>query len=182
MAADIESIHYQVQVSPGDRDRLNFLWWPDGSLESQPIVVRIKVHLFGVTSSPCCASFALRQAAIDFGAQFKPYISSAIEEHFNVDEFLISVPNVEIGLKLMKDLKCLLSKANFKLTKWFSNGPELIKHLPENELLKSLQINALAKISTERVLDINWNLNNHYNSKMQYSLFLSLIFFASFSP
>ena len=120
LEADIESIYYQVQVSPRDRDSLRFLWWPDGSLESQPVVVRIKVHLFGATSSPCCASFALRQAAIDFGAQFEPYISSAIEEHFNVDEFLISIPNVEIGFKLMKDLKCLLSKASFKLTKWCS--------------------------------------------------------------
>ena len=118
LAADVESMYYKVQVSPRDHDSLRFLWWSDENVESQPIVLRIKVHLFGAISSPCYASFALHQAAIDFGAQFEPYISSAIEEHFNVDEFLISVPNVEIGLKLMKDLKCLLSKASFKLTKW----------------------------------------------------------------
>ena len=159
LAADIESMYYQVQVSPRDHDSLRFLWWPDGNLESQPVVHRMKVHLFGATSSPCCASFALRQAAIDFGAQFEPYISSAIEEHFYVDDFLISVPNVEIGLKLRKDIKHLLSKASFNLTKWCSNCPEIIKHLPENELSKSLQINALAKNSSERVLGVNWNLN-----------------------
>ena len=67
LAANIESIYYQVQVSPRDRDSLRFLWWPDENLESQPVVVRIKVHLFGATLSPCCASFALRQAANDFG-------------------------------------------------------------------------------------------------------------------
>ena len=71
LAADIESMYYQV---PRDRDSLRFLWWPDVNLESQPVVHRMKVHLFGTTSSPCCASFALRQAAIDFGAQFEPYI------------------------------------------------------------------------------------------------------------
>ena len=152
-------MYYQVQVSPRDRDSLRFLWCPDGNLESQQVVHRMKVHLFGATSSPCCASFALRQAAIDFGAQFEPYISSAIEEHFYVDDFLISVPNVEIGLKLMKDIKHLLSKASFNLTKWCSNCPEIIKHLLENELSKSLQINALAKNSSERVLGVNWNLN-----------------------
>ena len=119
LEADIESMYYS----------LRFLWWPDGNLESQPVVHRMKVHLFGANSSPCCASFALRQAAIDFGAHFKPYISSAIEEHFYVDDFLISVSNVEIGLKLMKDIKHLLSKASFNLTKWCSNCLELIKHL-----------------------------------------------------
>ena len=146
---------YQVQVSPRDRDSLRFLWWPDGNLESQPVVHRMKVHLFGATSSPCCANFALRQAAIDFCAQFKTYISSAIEEHFYVEDFLISVPYVEIGLKLIKDIKHLLSKASFNLLKWCTNCPELIKHLPENELSKSLQTNALAKNSSERVLGIN---------------------------
>ena len=148
-------MYYQVQVSPRDRDSLRFLWWPDGNLESQPVVHRMKLHLFGATSSPGCASFALRQVVIDFGAQFEPYIISAIEEHFYVDDFLISVSNVEIGRKLMEDIKHLLSKASFNLIKWCSNWPELIKHLPENKLSKSLQINALAKNSSECVLGIN---------------------------
>ena len=34
LAADIESMHYKVQVSPRDRDSLRFLWWPDGNLKA----------------------------------------------------------------------------------------------------------------------------------------------------
>ena len=34
--------------------------------------------------------------------------------------------------------------------------------MPENELSKSLQINALAKNSSERVLSINWNFDTDY--------------------
>ena len=45
LAADIESMYYQVQVSPRDRNSLRFLWWPDGNLESQPVVHRMKVRL-----------------------------------------------------------------------------------------------------------------------------------------
>ena len=37
------------------------------------------------------------------------------EEHFYVDDFLISIPNIEIGLKLMKDIKHLLSKTSLIL-------------------------------------------------------------------
>ena len=58
----------------------------------------------------------------------------------------------------MKDLKYLLSKASFNLMKWCSNCPELIKHLPENELSKLLQTDALPENSNEYVLGINWNL------------------------
>ena len=54
LAADIESMYYQVQVSPRDCDSLRFLWWPDGNLEGQPVVNNMKVHFFGATSSPCC--------------------------------------------------------------------------------------------------------------------------------
>ena len=122
-------MYYQVQVSPRDCDSLRFLWWPDGNLESQPVVHRMKVYLFGAISSPCCTRFALRQAAIDFGAQFEPCISFAIEKHFYVDE------------------RFKVSKASFKFIKWCSN----LKHLLENELLKPLEINALAKNSSERV-------------------------------
>ena len=51
LAADIESMYYQVPVSPHDRDSLRCLRWPGGNLEHQSAVYRTKVHLFGATSS-----------------------------------------------------------------------------------------------------------------------------------
>ena len=98
LAADVKSMYYQVQLLSHDREILQFLWWPDRNLERQATVHRMKVYLFGATSSSCCISLALRLAAIDFDAQFEPYISSAIEEHFYDDDFLISAVIVKIGL------------------------------------------------------------------------------------
>ena len=45
-------------------------WWEDGDLSKNPVDHQPLVHLFGVSSSPCCASFALKKTAEDFGGDF----------------------------------------------------------------------------------------------------------------
>ena len=60
VVADIEAMFHQVKVPLKDRDRLRFLWWPNGESESEPEVFRMTVHLFGAASSPSCDSYALQ--------------------------------------------------------------------------------------------------------------------------
>ena len=57
--SDIEAMFYQVKVVPQHRDSLSFLWWPGGDLDKNPVTYRMTVHLFGATSLPSCATFAL---------------------------------------------------------------------------------------------------------------------------
>ena len=143
IVSDVEAMFYQVSVRPDHRNSLQFFWWPNSDINKKPIPHRMRVHLFGSTSSPSCASFALRQAAKEFGPEFEPYIASAIEESFYVDDFLISVPNIEIGIEIIKGVKTLLSRAGFHLTKWFSNRQEIMDAIPEAERSQSFMINAL---------------------------------------
>lgn len=130
IVADVEAMFYQVLVRPDHRNSLQFFWWPNRDLSLPPIAYRMKVHLFGATSSPSCASFALRQTATDFGPEFETCISSAVEECFHVDDFLISVPNAEIGFKIIEGVRSLIAKTGFRLTKWFSNYSELSSRYP----------------------------------------------------
>ena len=62
---DIESMFYQVYVTEQYRDLLRFLWWENGDFSKDPIEYRMTVHLFGATSSPGCANFALKKTAQD---------------------------------------------------------------------------------------------------------------------
>ena len=124
---------YQVKVSCNNRNSSKFLWWPNGEVKQQPEIYRMTVHLFGATSSPSCAAFALRQAAIDYGPEFEPYVVSAVEKNFYVDDCLLSVPTREMGIKIVKDLSSLLSKAGFRLTKWISNNQEVIDTIPKEK-------------------------------------------------
>lgn len=59
ITADIEAMFHQVKVPNEDRDLLWFLWWPDGDYSQNMVEYRMTVHLFGATSSPSCANFAV---------------------------------------------------------------------------------------------------------------------------
>jgi len=52
LVADVEAMFYLIRVCPRDRNCLRFLWWPNGDLTQKVTPYRMKVHLFGATSSP----------------------------------------------------------------------------------------------------------------------------------
>ena len=115
---------YQILVRPDHRNSLQFLWWPNGDINKKLLPHPMRVHLFGATLSLLCASFALFQAAKEFGQEFKPYIASAIEESFYVDDFLVGVPNTEIGIEIMEGVKTLLLGADVTS----SSGSEIVNN------------------------------------------------------
>ena len=91
---DIECMFYQVNVLNDDCDCLRFIWWPGEKLDAAPVTYRMNVHLFGATSSPSCANFALLQCVEDNREYFDPVTCKAVENNFYVDDFLLSVPTV----------------------------------------------------------------------------------------
>ena len=82
VVSDIESMFYQVKVTEGDCDYLRYLWWPDGNLAYEPVTYRMKVHLFGATSSPSCANYALHQTVADNQEYFSPSICEVVKNNF----------------------------------------------------------------------------------------------------
>ena len=125
VTADVEAMFHQVQVAPRDQDALRFFWWQNGNLDSAPNIYRMAVHLFGAKSSPSCSSFCLRQTAKEFGKYFDPIVSNIVLNNFYVDDCLFSVDNENTAATLLQNLKKLLAKGGFKLTKWLSNCPKV---------------------------------------------------------
>ena len=66
---EIEGMFHQVHVNPEHRNFLHFLCWENGNFDSEPKEYRMTVHLFGATSSPGCANFALKKVASDYEDQ-----------------------------------------------------------------------------------------------------------------
>ena len=58
------------------------LWWPEGNLDAEPVLYRMKVHLFGATSSPSCAVFTLRQTPKEYGKFFPPNVAETVLKSF----------------------------------------------------------------------------------------------------
>ena len=146
--ADIEVMYYQVQVPEEDTDLMRFLWWPEGDIEQDMEEFKMTVHLFGATSYPTCANYALRRTAQDNCIKASPEAVDTILNNFYIDDCLKSVKHPAQAISLYKDLKALCSSGGFNLTKWISNSREFLAFVPEDEKAKEVRAVDLRKRCT----------------------------------
>ena len=92
---DVEKMFYQFRVSACHQDYLRFLWWENENFSTEPVEYRMKVRLFGATSSSGCSNFGFKRMAEDNRERFGPEAASDIYRDFYVDDGLKSVPTVK---------------------------------------------------------------------------------------
>ena len=131
--SDIEAMFLQVRVRPSDCDALRFLRWPDGDLTANPEECQMIVHIFGGASSPSCANSALKKTAEDNERDFDTLTIETVRRNFYVGDCLKSVSNEDEAVRLVKQLRELLAKGGFKLTKWLSNSKRVVESIPEGD-------------------------------------------------
>ncbi|XP_041920573.1 uncharacterized protein LOC121684581 [Alosa sapidissima] len=155
---DVQAMFHQVKVPKGDRDFLRFLWWPAADLTKDVAEFRMTVHLFGATSSPSCAIFALRKTADDNQGNFPAEVIQAVKENFYVDDCLKSMASEEEAVQMVKHLTALCQRGGFTLTKWISNNRTILQTLPEEHKAKDLRELNLDrdKLPVERALGLQW--------------------------
>ena len=94
VTCDVEKMFHQFTVCQDDRDYLRFLWWPNGDVTKKPKEFRMRVHLFGATSSPGCASYGFKHMASQEKEEY-PSAAQFITHDFYVDDGLSSVESAE---------------------------------------------------------------------------------------
>ncbi|XP_060567693.1 uncharacterized protein LOC132726393 [Ruditapes philippinarum] len=160
LAADIESMFHQVRVTDEDRNVLRFLWWPGGDLNKKPKCYRMNVHLFGATSSPSCAEYAIKRTAVDNAEIFEPEVVTTVQRNFYVDDCLKSVESEQKAIKLATDLQSIMKLGGFRLTKWLSNSREVLNAIPESERAPSVvNLSFDDTLPCDRALGVLWNVN-----------------------
>jgi len=118
------------------------------------------VHLFGATSSPCCASYCLKKTAGDNAENFSPEATRAVERAFYVDDFLHSVSTKTEAIRLIGEVRYLLLLGGFKLTKWLSNDKHVLAVVPDKDKTTAAVNIDLDGQKTEKVLGVNWNFGS----------------------
>ena len=158
LMADIAAMFHQVRVPSYDADLLRFLWWPEGDHGQDLVEYRMVAHLFGATSSPSCASFALRKCADDNQKHFSPKAVNTVLNNFYVDDCLVSVGSEEEAVSLYEELCALCAKGGFQLTKWISNRRTVLAAIPQQERaaeVKDLDLDN-GTLPVERALGVQW--------------------------
>ncbi|XP_052431710.1 uncharacterized protein LOC127972320 [Carassius gibelio] len=172
MMADVESMFYQVRVPEEDADLLRFLWWPEGNLNAPIEEFRMMVHLFGATSSPSCASYALKRTAEDRKEVASPKAVETVIHNFYVDDCLKSVSTEQEAIDLASDVRKLCAEGGFCLTKWVSNSRKVLLSIPEDQRASGIKDLDLDQdfLPIERALGIQWCTENDaftYKIKVQ---------------
>ena len=166
---DVQSMFHQVRVPVEDRDFLRFLWWPGGNLAKGLEEYRMTVHLFGAVSSPSCVNFAMRRNAEDHQHEFSPEVVSTVLKNFYVDDCLKSLPSSHEAIKHVCDLRNLMNKGGFNLTKWVSNDRLVLESIPVEDRAKGTkQLDLTCDVlPVERALGVSWFVEaDHFGFKV----------------
>ena len=131
--AEIEAMFHQVRVPDPDCSFLRFLWWSDGKLSCAVEEYQTNIPLFDAVSSPACSNFAVRKTAEDNAKVFSADVVNTVNRNFYVDDCLKSLPSVEDADCDVGELRSLLQRGDFRLTKWISNSREVLESIPGSE-------------------------------------------------
>ncbi|KAK0136558.1 hypothetical protein N1851_027293 [Merluccius polli] len=155
---DIERMFHQFHVKAEDQDYLRFLWWENGNLEAEPSIYRMKVHLFGATSSPGCANFGLKRLAAEGRGHFSEDTIRFILRNFYVDDGFASVTSERQAIQLVKEARELCSTGKLRLHKFISTSKEVLATIPKEECAKAAKDldMALGEQHMDRALGVQW--------------------------
>ena len=117
------------------------------------------VHLFGATSSPSVASYALRRTAEDHRDVASPVAVQTVLHHFYVDDCLKSVATEGDAVTLARELQALRASGGFTLTKWMSNSRKVLLLIPEAHRASEVRDLDLRydHLPVERTLGVQWD-------------------------
>ena len=161
---DIKSMFRQFMVAEDHRDLLRFLWWEDGDPSKPVVEYRMKVHLFGGSSSPGCANFGLKKASDNGEEELGNDAASFIRRDFYVYDGLRSVPTAQEAVGLIKSSQKICAKAGLKLHKVMSNNKEVFRALPAEERAKDVKDFDFEKdhLPMEKALRVTWGVENDH--------------------
>ena len=118
---------YSFKVKEEFRDFLRFLWYKDNDPNGAITEYRMKVHIFGNTSSPAAANYALRKTAEVGEAKFGSDAKSFVDNNLNVDDALHSAPDSTTAIDLLRRTQAMLATANLRLQKIASSHAEVME-------------------------------------------------------
>ena len=156
--ADIEQMFYSFLVKEEHRDYLRFFWYRNNNPNEALIEYRMCAHVFGNSPSPAVATYCLRKTVEDADSD----VFDFVKNNFYVDDGLISLPDADDIISLMKRTQSCLKTANLRLHKIVSNNKHVMKSFPEEDLqsnLRSIHLD-VDKLPVNQSLGLSWELNS----------------------
>ena len=106
---------------------------------TQGVVYEFTRVVFGVDASPCLAQLVSQHNAKTNSGELTR-AAETVCKHTSMDDSLDSVKTIEEAMKLHHDLTTLWNRAGMTQSKWLSNNEEVLKIIPREHLVSSLEL------------------------------------------
>ena len=131
--ADIKQMFHSFLVQENHRDLLRFFWYKDNNLVKELTEYRMKVYVFGNTSSPAIATYCLRETAEVGEQEFSSDAKDFVDNNFYVNNGLKSIADSSKAIDLLHRTQAMLATANLRLYKIASNHPAVTQAFPSQD-------------------------------------------------
>ncbi|XP_075163165.1 uncharacterized protein LOC142235792 [Haematobia irritans] len=150
---DIQKMYRQILVHPHDRPYQRILFKPSDNNFIKDY--QLKTVTFGINCAPFLAIRTLLQLASDVQATH-PTVARILKHETYVDDILSGGYSIQEALKAQNDLSDILKNAGFPLKKIIANDPQLLAHIPSQDLYDS-EFLRFHESSSTKTLGIKWN-------------------------
>ncbi|XP_065917809.1 uncharacterized protein [Dysidea avara] len=114
----IEKAFLHVHLAEEDRNYTHFVWLSQPTdPESEFVIYRFKVVLFGSVSSPFMLSTTLHKLLLADGST----VAKDIQQNIYVDNIISGFPSVDVATQYYHKARQIMSDAHFNLRSWASN-------------------------------------------------------------
>ena len=119
------------------------------------MIYRMKGHIFGGVWCACIATYAMRRTLEDQQVDDE-FVEDVIKRSFYVDDCLRSVSSVEEAKKVTEDVKEVLKKGGFNLTKFVTNDKGILEEIGENDRAK--EVKEFDRKVVSKALGVSWEV------------------------
>jgi len=119
----------------------------------------MNVHLFGASSFPDCANFALKYLSRMLEGDY-PLAAPFLRQDCYVDDEVTSLHSAEEAVRLISESRKLCSRGSLHLHKFVSNDLTVLESIPVSERASDIQTVNLSRgeLPVERTLGVQWNV------------------------
>ena len=98
-------------------------------------IFQLTTVTYGLKPSAQLAIRTLSHLADLDGHKYLPEVAIALMRNFYVDDYLQSFHHIEEALEVAHNLNKITQGSGFSLSKWCSNTPEFLQHVPQENRL-----------------------------------------------
>jgi hypothetical protein len=149
---DVQMMFPQIRLADEDKPYFRFLW--SDSDKVKPEIYQHERYPFGISVAPFVAQKVVLTTAAAHAEEL-PMAAKALQQSRYVDDVVVSVDSVQVGVQMLKELIILFEKCGMTFTKIMSNSKEILSAVKQEHRAKLSDLDDLTETS---VFGLAWNV------------------------